>query len=190
MTVLTDAYVLKKSQRGDFDRQYALYTRDLGKITVLAKGAMKISSKLAPHLEFFYLTEVMVALGRSFYRLAGAKIKTAYLKNDDDRFKKNAACFFLETADILMLEKHPDSGIFETIDNFFIALSAAENSQKSHLALNQSLFELLSRLGYQPKLTAKNQTQLTYDFHRQILAAGEREVRSFACLRQELDCLS
>lgn len=186
MTVLTDAYVLKKFQRGDFDRQYVLFTGELGKITVLAKGAMKITSKLAPHLDFFYLIEAMVAPGRSFYRLAGAKIKIAHLKNDPDQLKRHVACFFLEAVDILVAENHPDAALFGIIDDFFNNLSTAGSGRESQLALNRSLYALLSRLGYRPKLQAKNQTQLTSDLHRLILEAGEKEVKSFRCLQSEL----
>lgn len=189
MTVLTDAYMLRKSQRGDFDRQYVLFTRDLGKISALAKGAMKITSKLAPHLDFFYLTEVMVAPGRSFYRLAGAKIKTVHLSDAADQLKRSIACFFLETADILVVEKNTEAGIFAVLDDFFNQLSSAKNSRESHLALNRSLYGLLAELGYQPKLKAKNQIQLTCDLHRLALEAGEREIKSFGCLERELNCI-
>lgn len=183
MTLLTDAYVLRKSQRGDFDRQYVLFTRDLGKITVLAKGAMKITSKLAPHLDFFYLTEVMIAPGRAFYRLAGSKLKTAHFKDAPDLSRQNVACFFLETADNLMVEKNPDAAVFNLFNIFFTALAQAQTDQDAQLILNQSLYELLTRLGYQPPLTAKNQAQLTRDLHRLILETCEKEVKSFACLQ-------
>lgn len=186
MTVLTDAYVLRKSQRGDFDRQYVLFTKDLGKINVLAKGAMKISSKLASHLDFFYLTEVMVAPGQAIYRLAGAKIKTVHLKGNSNLLKQNIACFFLETTDILMVEKNPDAVVFDILNDFFSALSDAINNRELHLILNQSLYRLLSHLGYQPKLGAKNQSQLTNDLHRLIMEAGEKEVKSFGSLQREL----
>ncbi len=187
MTVLTEAFVLRKSQRGDFDRQYSLFTRDLGKIIVLAKGAMKITSKLSSHLEFFYLTEVMVAPGKSFYRLAGAKLKESYLDDPVDQLKRSIACFFLETADVLMVEKNPDQIVFGIMHDFLINLSSACDGRQSHLILNRSLYELLSRLGYQPKLKARNQIQLTHDLHRLILEAGEREVKSYDCLRCQLD---
>lgn len=187
MTVLTDAYVLRKAQYGDFDRRYTLFTRDLGKITALAKSAMKITSKLAPHLDFFYLTEVMVAPGQAFFRLAGARIKTVRLKDNEDRLKHSIACFFLETADLLIVEKSPEAVIFSLMDNFFISLSEAKNNQESHLILNRSLYGLLYQLGYQPRLSAKNQHQLTLDLHRLVMEVGEKEVKSFCFLQRELD---
>jgi len=189
MTVLTEAFVLRKSQRGDFDRHYVLFTKDLGKVAVLAKGAMKISSKLAPHLDFFYLTEVMVAPGRSFYRLAGAKLKQAYLKNNSDSLKLRAACFFLETADILLRENSHDADSFAVMSEFFSALSAAGDNREAQLVLNQSLFEFLSRLGYQPRLKARNQQQLTCELHQLILEVGEKELKSFLALKSELEAM-
>lgn len=188
MTVLTDAFVLRKSQRGDYDRQYVFYTKELGKITALAKGAMKISSKLAPHLDYFYLTEVMVAPGRGFYRLAGAKLKKNFGISCEDRLKLSSACFLLEAASNLIVDGSPDERIFAILENFFISLSVAKSNQESQLVLNRSLFELLSQLGYQPELKAKSQNQLTHDLHRLILEVGEKEAKSFSLLNLELNC--
>jgi len=140
MTVLTDAFVLRKSPRGDFDRQYVFYTKELGKITALAKGAMKISSKLAPHLDYFYLSEIMVASGRGFYRLAGAKIKKNFGINGEDRLKISSACFLLEAANNLIIDDNPDERIFAILENFFICLSGAKNNQELQLVFNRSLF--------------------------------------------------
>ncbi|MFA5021303.1 MAG: recombination protein O N-terminal domain-containing protein [Patescibacteria group bacterium] len=187
MTVLTEAFVLRKSQRGDFDRHYVLLTKDLGKVSVLAKGAMKISSKLAPHLDFFYLTEVVVAPGRNFYHLAGAKLKRAYLKNDLDPLKLRAACFFLETADILLRENSRDAASFAVMSEFFSALAAAANSREVQLVLNQSLFYFLSGLGYQPRIKSQNQKQLTHELHQLILEVGEKDLKSFSALKGELE---
>lgn len=186
MTVLTDAFVLRKSQRGDYDRQYIFFTKELGKITALAKGAMKISSKLAPHLDYFYLTEVMVAPGKGYYRLAGAKLKRAYLTDSQDELKLNSACFFLETASNLIVDSSPDEQLYEIIAEFFSALAKAQAGRETHLVLNRALFELLSKLGYQPELKAKSQAQLTNDLHRLILEVGEKEVKSFPLLNREL----
>lgn len=187
MTVLTDALVLRKSQRGDYDRQYVFYTKELGKITALAKGAMKISSKLAPHLDYFYLSEVMVAPGRGFYRLAGAKLKKNFGISCEDRLKLSSACFLLEAASNLIVDGSPDERIFEILENFFLCLAAAKNNQESQLVLNRSLFELLSQLGYQPELKAKSQNQLTAQFSKHIFEIGEKELKSLPILYQQLN---
>jgi DNA repair protein RecO (recombination protein O) len=191
MTVLTEAYLLKKSSRNDFDRQYTLYTKDLGKITALAKGALKISSKLAPHLEFFYLVEVMVAPGRAFYRLAGAKIRAVRLLSASDEKRLIIANFFLSVIDILMVDQCEDRTVFDLLDNFFLELSIAADDRQVHLVLNQSLYDLLSHLGYQPKLIAKTQIELTRHLHRLVLEAGEKEIPCFFNLNRLLlvtDC--
>lgn len=186
MTLLTDAFVLRKSQRSDFDRQYTLFTRELGKVPVLAKGAMKISSKLAPHLEMNCLSEVMLAPGRAFYRLAGANLKRRFW-DPSDMLKLSAACYFLETADMLVLANNPDSGLFSCLEDFYDSLGTA-SGRESQIVLNRSLFDLLSHLGYQPRIKAKSQGQLTCDLQRLIAEIGEKEIRSYSCLSRELEC--
>jgi len=177
MTVLTDAFVLKRSIRGDFDRQYTLYTKDLGKITAIAKGALKITSKLSPHLDFFYLSEVMIASGQTFFRLAGAKLKTPHLKDKTDLAKANPAYFFLVVIEVLMIDKSRDEGIFGIVQDFFSRLDDAQNSRDIRLILNRSLYQLLTHLGYQPKIDkVRNQVQLTEVLSRLIIEISGKEL--------------
>ena len=63
-TYTTTAIILKRRDYQENDRLFCLYARDYGKIDVLAKGTKKISSKLNPYLEPFYLVKVMIAKGR------------------------------------------------------------------------------------------------------------------------------
>lgn len=48
--------VIKRADAGEADRLVTLFTREMGKITLKAKGVRKLTSKRAPHLEL--LTEV------------------------------------------------------------------------------------------------------------------------------------
>jgi DNA repair protein RecO (recombination protein O) len=177
MTVLTDTFVLKKSVRGDFDRQYILYTRELGKITAIAKGALKITSKLSSHLDFFYLSEVMVASGQTFFRLAGARLKTPHLKDKTNEAKVSSAYFFLAAIEVLMIDRSHDERIFLLLQNFFTGLDAARDGRDAHLILNHSLYQLLTCLGYRPKINnVRNQAQLTDILKRLITEVSGKEL--------------
>lgn len=161
MTVLTEAYVLKKKLRGDFDRQYVLLTKELGKVNALAKSASKPTSKLAPHLEFFCLVEVMLAPGVSFYRLAGAKIKCAHRQLNRNLFKSVLANVFFELVDLLLLEKNQEERIFFLVQEFLEKLDSVDNGRGAIIVFNKSLFQLLTISGYEPPLAAKSQTELS-----------------------------
>lgn len=67
------AIVLKKEPFRDHDRRYVLYGREHGLIVAIARGASRILSKQAGHLEPFHVAEVMVAPGRGFDHLAVAR---------------------------------------------------------------------------------------------------------------------
>ncbi len=50
----TQGIILKKEDRGEADRLFTIYTKDFGKLELLAKGERKIKSKLRGGLELFY----------------------------------------------------------------------------------------------------------------------------------------
>ena len=58
-----DAVVLRHADYGEADRILTLYTRQLGKTRAIVKGARKITSRKAGHLEPF--THVRLQFARS-----------------------------------------------------------------------------------------------------------------------------
>lgn len=83
-TYKTEGFVLKKKALGEADRLYSIFTLDHGKIEAVADGSAKITSKLAGNLEPFNICQLMIANGKYFERIAGAKIinKFDYLTAD------------------------------------------------------------------------------------------------------------
>jgi DNA repair protein RecO (recombination protein O) len=77
-TYTTTALVLKRRDHNENDRLFCLYTKDYGKLDVLAKGTKKISSKLNPYMEPFYLVKVMIAKGKIFDKLANCNVIEGY----------------------------------------------------------------------------------------------------------------
>ena len=54
----TKGIILQKTDRGETDRLFTFYTKDFGKLDLLARAERKITSKLRGGLELFYLSEV------------------------------------------------------------------------------------------------------------------------------------
>ena len=101
-TFLTAGVVLKKEDYKDYDRKLTIYTLGHGKITVLAKGAKKITSKLNSHLEFFSVTKLMVANSSTVKRLAGAQLVKKYISLSSNITKNIIALYFLEVLNSLV----------------------------------------------------------------------------------------
>lgn len=68
----TKGLTLTRRDVGEADRLFVVYTRDYGKLEVLAKGGKKTKSKLVAHLEPFLLSEILVAKGKNYDKLAGS----------------------------------------------------------------------------------------------------------------------
>jgi len=139
VTYLTKAIILKKYDSGDYDRQYLLYTAAGGKITAIAKGAKKITSKLNPQLDYFSVCELMLAPGASgIEHLAGAGSLSCRKSGLADG-RHFYGYYFLEAVDKLTIAKASDEVIFTLADNFLADLEAVDNSNIL-LILNKYLF--------------------------------------------------
>jgi len=182
MTYTTQGIILRKSHQGDFDRQYVIYTRDYGKITAIAKSVKKPTSKLNSHLEFFNLCDLMLARGNSCDRLAAACRNKNYCRGNINPIKIFSACLYLEALDILVKYNYPDEFIFHLSDRFLTEIFSLRESRHSLMVLNRFLFELLSHLGYRPKVLAKTQKSLLADLNNLVMEVAEKPLRSFTLL--------
>lgn len=72
-TYVTTGLVLQIRPHRESSRLYTIFTKDYGKIEAVATGSLKINSKLSPHLLPLSEVEIMVAKGKVWDRLAGAK---------------------------------------------------------------------------------------------------------------------
>jgi len=182
MTYLTSGIILRASHFGDFDRQYVIYTKERGKIVALAKGVKKITSKLNSSLEFFNLCDLLLARGYAFDRVAGVQLIRNYSRGELQPLKVFAAYFYLETLDLLTDYNFPDEFSFHLTERFLWEIFSADSARPALLILNKFLFELLSHLGYRPRLVAATQKILLADLYQLIMVATDKPVKSFAPL--------
>ena len=76
-----DGVILKRSNFGEADKLVTIFSKQQGKIKVLAKGIRRIKSKRAPHLELFNYTTLILHHGKSFDIVTEAKIINDFSKD-------------------------------------------------------------------------------------------------------------
>ena len=76
--------ILARLDLGEADRIFTIFTRNRGKMRVIAKGVRRPSSKLGQHLEFFNLCELMLATGRELDVVTGAETLERFDKPRED----------------------------------------------------------------------------------------------------------
>jgi len=159
-TYTTTCIILKRRDYQENDRFFCIYTKDYGKLDVLAKGTKKIKSKLNSYLEPFYYVNLMIAKGKVFDKLANANLIDSYqnLRTDDSLVGFYLLNYIGETTDGLI-----QGGITETrkfnllleileILNQEITKESAFKKEKLLMLANIYILKLLSLLGYQPEI--------------------------------------
>lgn len=145
-----DAVVLRHSDFGEADRLLALYTRQRGKIRVLAKGARKIASRKAGHIEPFTHVKLQLALGREAFILTQADTVDAYLPLRDDLILTSQASYVIELLDRFTYEDDTEnSTIFRLLTE---TLTRLASNTDPWLVLRYYEMRLLDQLGFRPQL--------------------------------------
>jgi len=153
-TYKTTGIVLISRDFGESDRLFVVYTRDYGKIEVLAKGAKKILSKLNAHMAEYSLVDMMVANGSKLDKLAGAVLIKDYTNIKASLVGVALASYLAEVFNILFAAPQKDQQIFDKLVLLFDYLDENINLLKK-LELEKRMYqfigEIMKDLGYLKK---------------------------------------
>ncbi|MBK6770062.1 MAG: DNA repair protein RecO [Ardenticatenales bacterium] len=144
-----EAIVLKRHDYGEADRILTVYTRQQGKITVIAKGVRRIASRKAGHVELFTHAQMMLAEGRNMDVLTQAEMIEAFPRLRDDLVRMTYAYHIAELVDRFEQDGHPSPQTFQLLRDSLAALGDADDP-----FVVARYFELryLSLIGYRPHL--------------------------------------
>src|SRR5512140_3721553 len=98
------AVVLRHKDWGEADQLLTLYTREQGKLRVVAKGARKITSRKAGHLQPFTYVNLQLARGRDLMIVTQAETVNAFLGIGADLMKTGYASYVIELLDRFVYE--------------------------------------------------------------------------------------
>jgi len=145
----TRGLVLKRRDFGEADRLLTVLTRDHGKVTLLAKGARKPSSRKAPHVDLFKHVDLLVHKGRSFGIVSQADTVSTFASFHQDLERLAAAHYMAELADVLTAEEEEAAAVY---DFMLSVLQWLDEGAEPRLV--QRYFELhfLDLAGYRPQL--------------------------------------
>jgi len=141
------AIVLARKNWREFDQMISLYTRERGKVEVLAKGIKKMTSKNSSNLEILSLVEIEIAQGKEvdyLTKVQSIKIFKDIYSDFDKIFIANYAAKLVD-ANILTQER--DENIFNLVLSFFEFLNSAEKINSLNLATG-FIFKLWHCLGF------------------------------------------
>lgn len=149
----TLAFVLKKEGRGEADEILTLYTKEFGKLNVLARGIKKMKSKLRSAIDLFYLSEIEFIQGKIYKTLTDAIPIEKFKKIRKNLIKLKVAQKISETLDDLIKGEERDEKTWNLLKETFKKLNADILKTKAYLLIYYYfLWNLLSILGYKPEV--------------------------------------
>ncbi len=136
--------VLKRVNFGESDRVVTVFSRERGKMSVVAKGVRRIKSRRAPHLEPLNEVSLIIHKGRNFDLVSEAKgLHRPTLQ--DDLKSLSFALYAAEIIDKLLPEDEPHEEVYGLLRDFL------ENKELTENKVKEFTLELLWQLGFLPR---------------------------------------
>ena len=118
----TEGIILKRTDVGEADSLFTIYTKDFGKIRALAQGIKKEGAKLRGHLEPLNLSSISFVLGKNGERLTHATLFNYWPNIRTDLAKLKLASRVIETVDDQCLWGDKDEKLWHLVSSSFAAI--------------------------------------------------------------------
>jgi DNA repair protein RecO (recombination protein O) len=145
-----EAVVLRHADWGEADRLLTLFTRERGKVRAIAKGARRIRSRKAGHLEPFTHVTLQLARGRDLLIVTQADTLDAHLLLGKDLVKTGLASYVVELLDRFTTEDESEN--YPAFVLLTETLKRISEESDPWLAIRYYEVRLLDYLGYRPHL--------------------------------------
>ena len=152
-TIKTEALVMGSMRLGEADRIVRLYTREKGRVSAVAKGVRRTSSRIGGRLEPFGVVHVLLHPGRSLYTVTGVDTIRSMVEMRDAFYRLEAGGRRLEAATRLLPEEEANPGAFNLLVRCVDRLSRTLDASEADLVEVAGLAKLLLIQGFSPELT-------------------------------------
>lgn len=145
-----EGIILKRKNIGEADRIITVFTREYGKLRLIAKGIRKVASRRAPHLEVFTRVRLIVHAGKTLESISEVEPIEIYEQVRSDLSRVSMAYYLCELIDSLVAEKQEHNDVFVLLSRGLRDLGAGKVSSIYAVSKTFTL-ELLWTLGFLPK---------------------------------------
>jgi len=144
-----EGIVLRHREWGEADRLLTIYTREMGKVSAVAKGVRKPRSRKAGHLEPFMRSSLMLARGRSFFVLTQAEALAPLIPLRDDLVLVGYASYIAELLDRFTFDEEENRALYRLISNSLTRLNRGDTPE---IVVRYYEIRLLDHIGFRPQL--------------------------------------
>lgn len=147
MLAKTEGIILRTVDYGEGNKILTVFTKEMGKIGMMARGARKTKSRLAAVSQPFILAHFIYQTGSGLAVLNQGEIISAFPRVRSDLHKTAYATYLLELTDRLTEDKERASLLY---GNLLSSLSQIENDKDAEIIARIFELKILAMHGYKP----------------------------------------
>lgn len=191
----TTGIVLKSAPFSEADKRLVIYTRKLGKIHALAKGARKMKSRLGGRLDTLNVCSLYLARGRTFYIVSQCETLEVFAALKKEYEKMHLAMHCAKILDAFTPMEEPQKNLFDLMLHLLLCLNGGHENLAALLCFFQ--FKLLAFSGYRPRfehcVRCGRKSQLSYFIHERgcvcVRCVPEAEAARFKLTPEDVQFL-
>jgi len=150
-SIRAEGVILRHSDFGEADRLLIIFTRELGKVRVIAKGVRKARSRKAGHVEPFTRSNLQLARGRELFILTQAEAIDVYAALRADLVLLSYASYIIELIDRLANDEEENRSLYNLLVRTLTRLNRGDTPD---LPTRYFEMRLLDFAGFRPQLLA------------------------------------
>jgi DNA repair protein RecO (recombination protein O) len=148
-SIRTEGFILRRKDFGEADRILVLFSRKLGRISCIAKGSRKPSSKISGHIELFTRSSFLISRGRNLHIITQAENIECY---DDLRKSLSGigrGSYVVELVDAFTYEEGSNLKLYDLLLATLESLNQGDNPS---IVIHYYELHLLDLVGFRPEL--------------------------------------
>jgi DNA repair protein RecO (recombination protein O) len=126
-----ECFIIKRKNYKEADKVITIFSKEKGKIILIAKGIRKISSKRAASLELFNHVQMEVAKTPGMDVITEVKLLESYQSFSQSIAKANIAYRIVELIDKLIPEKEENPQVYELLIKAFKYIKQTEITKEN-----------------------------------------------------------
>ncbi len=115
----TNLFIIKQQDSNDLDRIITVFTEDHGKKIIKLKSSYKFLSKLNSNLQFFFIVNCDIVVGKNFDKICNASVEKVYDNMFTDLRKNIAYMFICEVVQKQMDFHFSDKRVYNLCIGYF-----------------------------------------------------------------------
>ncbi len=153
-TFQTRAIILNRYDFNEDDSKVIVYSPVKGKLELVVRGAKKIKSKLAGHVEPITLSDLMVVHGRQYDYVGNAVTQKSFANVKSDLAKLIIVGRIISVFNKIIKFSQAEKNVYDLLENFLNLFNTDIIPPANYnLLASFFIFKLLIELGYQPELS-------------------------------------